>query len=138
MRVPELILDAWPVMEWLKGREPAVWLFRGIIDDAVDGRNTLSMCRINYGEVIYSIRKSLPPAEVELALKAFHQIPIRIDSVDDTLIDAAVELKSVYQISYADAFAASYAMRRGLALVTGDRELLPLAAVGLRLHWIGQ
>ena len=135
--VPELILDAWPVIEWIKGREPAVYLFRSLVDDAVDGRVALSMCRINYGEVIYSIRKWFPASEVQSALKAFHEIPIHINSIDDGLIDAAVDLKSVYAISYADAFAASYAMRKGLPLVTGDRELWPLAVIGLKLHWLG-
>jgi hypothetical protein len=49
----ELVLDAWPVLEWVKGREPARSLFHGIIENAVAGRISLSMFRINHGEVIY-------------------------------------------------------------------------------------
>src|ERR1035437_8218293 len=110
--VPELILDAWPILEWLKGREPSTSLFRTIVRDAIDDRNTLSMCRINYGEVIYSIRKSFPADRVDSALKAFGEIPIRLVSIGDALVDEAVALKANYPISYADAFAAAFAIRR--------------------------
>ena len=136
--VPELILDAWPILEWLKGREPTTSLFREIVQDAIGDRNTLLMCRINYGEVIYSIRKSFPADRVDAALRALGEIPIRLSPVDDALVDEAVGLKAIYPISYADAFAAAFAMRSKLPLVSGDPELLNLAPAGLQLYWVGK
>lgn len=133
----ELLLDAWPVLEWIKGREPCASLFQHTVEEAIAGRYALSMSRINYGEAIYSIRKSIPANTIEAALKAFREIPIRLHSVDDLLIDEAVDLKSVYAISYADAFAAALAIRCNLPLITGDPELRALAGAGLTLHWIG-
>ncbi len=135
--VPEVMLDAWPILEWLKGREPSSSAFRRIVEDAVANRIMLSMCRMNYGEVVYSVRKVFPAGKVETALSAFREIPIRLYSVDDLLVEEAAALEAIYPISYADAFAAALALRRGIPLVTGDREFQPLELIGLQLHWIG-
>jgi predicted nucleic acid-binding protein len=136
-KIPELVLDSWPVMEWLKGRQPATHLFREMLEDSFAGKVTLSMNRMNYGEVIYSIQKDIPKYLVEQSLKAFSKIPIRFYSVDDLLVEEAAALKSVYSISYADAFAAAQSMRLDVPLVTGDKEFRNLAKTGLKLHWVG-
>jgi ribonuclease VapC len=133
----ELVLDAWPVLEWLKGREPARSLFHKIIEDAFAGRVAVSMFRINRGEVIYSIRKDFPANRIDQALKAFAEIPIQIVSVDDGLVDDAVALKSICPISYADEFAAALAIRLKLPLITGDPELRRLSLADFRLEWVG-
>jgi predicted nucleic acid-binding protein len=132
----ELLLDAWPILEWLKGRQPASAAFRKLIEAAVSGQLAFSMCRMNYGEVLYSIKKDFPANRVESAKLAFFEIPIKLHSVDDLLIDEAVELKGVYSISFADAFAAALAPRLDLQLVTGDPEFLALKSIGLRLLWV--
>lgn len=133
-----LMLDAWPVLEWLKGRDPAKTKFRELLLDAEAGRLSLEMSRINHGEVRYSIIKDFPSARVSSALKALDEIPLLLHSVDDTLIDEAVVLKGQFKISYADAFAAAQAIRRNLPLVTGDKELRALETAGLvQLHWLG-
>jgi predicted nucleic acid-binding protein len=124
-------------MEWLKGREPAAGLFLAMIEDAFAGNVALSMSRMNYGEVIYSIRKDVEAHLRESALKAFLQIPIYFYSVDDLLVDEAAALKAVHKISYADAFAAALSMRLDLLVVTGDPEFLKLKAIGVKLHWMG-
>lgn len=137
VRGSELVLDAWPILEWLKGSEPARSAFHQIVEDALAGRVALSMSRINHGEVIYSIRKDFPANRIDQALKAFGEIPIQVHTVDDGLVDDAVALKSVYPISYADAFAVALAIRLRVAPVTGDPELRRLSLVDLRLQWIG-
>jgi ribonuclease VapC len=133
-----LVLDAWPVLEWVKGREPARSLFHRIVEGAVANRVLLSMSRINHGEVIYSIRKNFPANRIDQALEAFAEIPIRLYTVDDALVDEAVALKSGFPISYADAFAVSLAIRLRVPLVTGDPELRRLSLVDFRLEWIGK
>lgn len=95
------------------------------------------MSRMNYGEVVYSVRKDFPAERLEQILKAFREIPIHFYSVDDALVDEAAALKSLHAISYADAFAAALAMRLNLPLLTGDRELLVLRQMGLSIHWLG-
>jgi ribonuclease VapC len=124
-------------MEWLKGRQPMANKFLVMIEAAFAGDVSLSMSRMNYGEVIYSVRKDVAPHLRESALKAFLEIPIRFYSVDDLLVDEAAAIKAVHKISYADAFAAALALRLGLPVVTGDHEFLKLKAIGLQLHWVG-
>jgi len=133
----ELLVDSWPVMEWLKGRQPAATKFRELIEKTLAGEIVLSMSRMNYGEVIYSIRKDLPPHLREQGLTAFLQIPMRFYSVDDQLVDEAAALKAVHKISYADAFAAALGIRLNVPVVTGDPDFIKLNPIGLRLYWIG-
>lgn len=136
--LPELLLDSWPVMEWLKGRDPAFSSFKTILNDAFAGKTKLSMSRMNYGEVIYSIRKDFPVNLREQAAVAFEQLPIHLYSIDDQLVDEAAALKGVHKISYADAFAIAMAFRLRVPVVTGDTEFLGLKALGLRVHWVGK
>ena len=95
------------------------------------------MSRMNYGEVLYSIKKDFPENRIKQAAEAFRQIPIKFYSIDDALVDEAAELKAVYAISYADAFAAALSLRLDVLLATGDKELLALKTIGLKLHWMG-
>lgn len=133
----DLVLDSWPILEWLKARQPTAPLFREIVEAALTGGLVLSMSRINYGEVLYSVHKAFRISRIAQVLKAFHEIPIRFYSVDDTFVEEAAVLKSFHAISYADAFAAALAIRLDLPLLTGDKELLQLQSTGLKMYWLG-
>jgi ribonuclease VapC len=133
-----LLLDSWPVLEWLKGRQPATRVFSRLIAEAFAGEVSFAMSRMNYGEVLYSIRKNFPSDKIEAGTRAFLEIPIQFHSIDDLLVDEAAALKGDNPISYADAFAVALALRLDVPLVTGDKELLGLRAVGLKLLWMGQ
>jgi len=136
--VQHFIVDAWPVLEWAKGNQPAAARFTAIIEGAKQGKITLLMSRINHGEVVYLVRKDLTPEVSSSFLSRFGDLPISLLSVSDKLIDAAVELKSAFPISYADAFAAAQAMELSQPLLTGDRDFLKLRDAGLlQLHWLG-
>jgi predicted nucleic acid-binding protein len=123
-------------MEWWKKRQPASNAFQALVVNALADSLSLSMSRINYGEVVYSVRKDLPFRQEE-ALRAFLEIPIRIHSVDDLLVDEAVALKSVYSISYADAFAAALSLRLNIPLITGNTEFFNLRQIGLKIECLG-
>jgi predicted nucleic acid-binding protein len=126
-------------MEWIKLREPARTHFNRLIESAIRGESVMEMSRINYGEVIYTIRKTPDIVNPEEALRNFLSAPIRVCSIDDALVDEAVELKSKYPFAYADAFAAALAIRLGAPLVTGDNEFLALEKDGLlSLRWVGK
>ncbi len=126
------------MLEWMKGREPVCARFSLLARQALDGMVLLHMSRINYGETVYSIRKALDLPDSAHALRLLSLAPIHVHSVDDLLVDQAVELKSRYPISYADAFAAALAIRLDAPLVTGDTDFQVLEAEQrLRLRWIG-
>jgi uncharacterized protein len=131
-------LDSWPVLEWIKGRQPASERFMDLIVQSANRDITFAMSRINYGEVIYSIRKAPEILNRDAALEFFYCLLIEVHSAEDALVDAAVELKSRYSFSYADAFAAALAIKLNSPVVTGDQEFRVLEADGvLKLHWLG-
>jgi predicted nucleic acid-binding protein len=133
-----VVLDSWPVLEWIKRREPARTKFNELIGDAVSGRLVMAMTRINYGEVIYSLRKAPEIQNADEAIQQFLSAPIHIHSIDDRLVDEAVDLKSRYRFAFADAFAAALAIRLDVEVVTGDGEFRALEADGLlQLRWMG-
>lgn len=136
---PELlVLDSWPLLEWIKGREPGRTRFVALTREAMAGRVAFHMSRINYGEAIYSIRKAPEVADVPEALRRLQGAPIDLHTADDALVDEAVELKSNYPFSFADAFAAALAIRLNAPLVTGDFEFRRLEIDGLLvLRWVG-
>ncbi len=138
LEAERLVLDSWPILQWLKGREPVYSAFVALIDSAIVGEVQLHLSRINFGEVIYTVRKAPDIASVEGALRSFRAAPFVLHTIDDALVDEAVELKSHHGISYADAFAAALAVRLSVPLVTGDREFRKLEEDGLlELKWVG-
>jgi ribonuclease VapC len=114
--------------------------FREILENTKSGRTSLAISRINYGEIIYGVHKEpgWSIARKDRTLEVVSRLPLEIVSVPDSLVDAAVRLKSKYAISYADGFGASLAMERGLSLVTGDKDFRRLEVDGLlQLYWVG-
>ena len=136
----QLVLDAWPVLEWLKQKEPALTKFSFLLEEAEALRLRFSISRINYGEIIYSVHKEPDWSEEKKrrALAVISALDLDVVSVSDQLVDDAVGLKSRYRISYADAFAAALSMELRFPLATGDSELRALEHDGLiQLHWLG-
>jgi len=133
-----LVLDAWAIMAWLKGQEPAAGRVRRLLDAAANGGARLSMNIVNMGEVFYLSVKAKDAAYGERVLESLRARVAGIPASDE-LVWQAARLKARNAISYADAFAAATAMARGLPLVTGDPELQAMAAKeeGLTLEWIG-
>lgn len=133
------VLDSWPVLEWIKGRQPVSKKFFELITQSANYEIEFAMSRINQGEVIYSIHKAPEIGYPKQTLAVFSSLLIELHSIDDALVDDAVKLKSRYSFSYADAFAAALAMRLDAPLVTGDKEFRVLEADGLlQLHWLGK
>jgi len=133
-----LVLDAWPIMEWFRGREPAASAFSSLLTDAARGRISLCMSRMNLGEIYYMTAKAFGHATASALVQQLTVIFIEVVSVTDADVDAAARLKARYALSYADAFAAVLSMNRDAALVTGDsdfQKLLPTES--LRIHWLG-
>lgn len=137
----EIVLDSWPVIEWLRGNARVMQQMEILNARARQKLLRFSISRINFGEIVYIGRKDirLSPRELDHELAVFRSLGIEIVSVPDERVDAAVELKSKYNIAYADAFAAALAIERNAPLATGDVELRALEAAGLlQLHWISR
>lgn len=138
MAVPTFVLDAWPVLEWLKAKQPATERFRTLLKQAEADEIHLVMCRLNFGEVVYRIRKDFSEVDQAWSRDIIDKLPISLHSVSDSLVDDAASLKGSFAISYADAFAAALAAQLNQPLVTGDKDFFPLEKAGVvKLHWMG-
>jgi predicted nucleic acid-binding protein len=131
------VLDAWAILAWLKGEQPAAERVRTLLDENRRTGIKLVMNVVNLGEVFYLCVKARDLLYGERVLEALRR---RITSVpaSDALVFAAATLKSRHTISYADGFAAATAILRDAPLVTGDPELRQMAASEekLRVEWI--
>lgn len=134
----ELVLDAWAIMAWLKGQQPAAQRVRVLLDLASRREGKLFMNIVNLGEVFYLSVKARNLEYGETVLNNLHPL-IRTESASDELVMLAANLKARHAVSYADAFAAATAIVRAVPLVTGDPELRAVAAEEkkLELEWIG-
>jgi uncharacterized protein len=133
-----LILDSWPVMEWLKGRRPVADGFRLHLERAQSGSVHLLLSSINLGEIYYSCWKEWGEQRADAVLDQLRKHPIQIVHPTERAVLAAARVKAQYPVSYADAFAVVLAVEFGGAVLTGDQDFLPLAANGLaKVEWIG-
>jgi len=135
----DLVLDAWAVMVWLKGQQPAANRMRALLEAADRGEHRLSMSIVNLGEVFYLCVKARDVAYGRRVLETLHPRVMTI-SVHDELVMLAATLKARHPISYADGFAAATALLQAEPLVTGDPEMKAMAAKekALQLEWIGR
>jgi predicted nucleic acid-binding protein len=135
----DVVLDAWAIMAWLKGQQPAADRVRTLLDEAGHRQRKLAMNIVNLGEVFYLCVKAKDQAYGHSVLEALRPRLMKISASDD-LVMLAATLKSRNAISYADAFAAATAVLREAPLMTGDPELKAMAAAekALRVEWIGR
>jgi predicted nucleic acid-binding protein len=121
------VLDAWALLAFLQGEEPAAARVGAIIEKAGKGSLRLMISIVNLGEVYYRIGRTRGPAEANEALDSLNLLPWEILPADNETVIAAARLKMMHTLSYADAFAAIAAQAHKATLLTGDLELIALA-----------
>ncbi|MBN1656957.1 MAG: type II toxin-antitoxin system VapC family toxin [Anaerolineae bacterium] len=121
------VLDAWAVLAFLQGEEPAASRVRNLLEEAQGQEAALFLSIINLGEVVYRVGKVRGEAEASEILAQIRRLPITIVSASNDAVWAAVRYKMHHAISYADAFALATAESLGATLATGDPELIQLA-----------
>lgn len=128
------VLDSFAILAYLRG-EPGAEQVRQLLLSARAGEIRLSLCLVNYGEVLYiSERRGGRPAAEE-AIRIIDHLPLEIVSPDRDLTFAAAHLKAHHPISYADAFAAALAQRQDATLVTGDPKFQKVEG-WIRVEWL--
>ena len=135
----DLVLDAWAVMVWLKGQQPAADRMRALLEAAESREYRLLMNIVNLGEVFYLSAKARDLSYGRRVLETLHPRVVTI-SAHDELVMLAASLKARHAISCADGFAAATALLQDAPLVTGDPEIKAMAAAekALQLEWIGR
>lgn len=121
------VLDAWALLAFLQGEEPAASRVKGLLQEARNEKVILYVSILNLGEVYYRIGKTRGQSEADALMEELQLLPLIILPASNEDVMAAARLKMRYSISYADAFAASTTLQHGAILLTGDPELLELA-----------
>lgn len=121
-----IVLDAWALLAYLQGEEPAASRLRDLFKQAQSGNPEIFASLINVGEVYYRVGRRQGQDAADETLEELRLLPLTIlTPLAETVIDAA-RLKVHYALSYADAFAAATAQKRNATLWTGDAELLAM------------
>jgi ribonuclease VapC len=94
----------------------------GLLRDVLASGGRALMNAVNYGEIIYIIKRAFGDRKKIGCLAAIERLGIEILSVPNELIFRAAEYKAEFSISYADCFALASALENKAALVTGDPE----------------
>jgi predicted nucleic acid-binding protein len=129
------VLDASAVIAYLD-KEPGHEQVVDLLEKAGDGRATLFMAAVNWGEVLYAVenaRGAEKREEVELTL-ASH--PIVVVEVGQALAKRAARLKARKKLPYLDCFVAALAEERRATLVTCDRDFQRVEKE-VKVVWIG-
>lgn len=119
------VLDASALMIFLLDRPGAQRVAR-ILQLAKGSEFRARMSAVNWGEVVYSLRKIRGEAEAKRLILRVEQLPMTVASADQERATRAGELKAVHGLGYADSFAAGLAMELGATLVTADPEFQKL------------
>ena len=113
-----LCLDSWSLIAWLLGEEPSFSIVKGAL---AERRAVVSW--INLGEVAYIVERRFSADD---ALDVVGQLTAsaNVELPTIAIVLRAAAIKAGNRVSYADAFAIATAESHGVALVTGDPEIL--------------
>jgi ribonuclease VapC len=96
-----------------------------LVKKANDGDARLAISTVNWGEVLYSMAKTIGLHRATAELKTMSVYVESID-IDEALAEAAATIKLHYKLGYADCYAAALAMRMDATLVTSDPDFAKL------------
>jgi predicted nucleic acid-binding protein len=122
----KLVLDAWALLAFIQGEEPAASRVMQLIGQAEQKRVLLVMSWINLGEVYYNIGRQKGRDEARETLDEILLLPIGLHNVKKRDVLAAAENKMNFAMSYADAFAVALTQSLNATIVTGDPEIIGL------------
>ena len=120
-------LDAWAVLAWLDGDEPAA----GAVQEAFEAERPW-MSSLNIGEVACQIERRHGTREAAHVVGRLRAL-VALDEVTSDRVLAAAHINAAHPIAFTGCFAAATALARGATLFTGDPELLD-REIGCELH----
>jgi len=113
-----VVLDSWAVLRYLEGAEPAA----GVVADLLDEERP-AISWINLGEVLYIIQRLHGEDQAARTVHDLRAVTAPELPTPNRVLEAA-QIKGVYRMAYADAFAAATAVALNATLWSGDPELL--------------
>jgi ribonuclease VapC len=122
----KIVLDAWAIMAFLFGEEPAAKTVKDAFVKKDSSRASVHMSWINLGEVYYIVSRKKGPDQAHQVLEDIQLLPLTLHAPSKSDILSAANLKASHKLSYADAFAVSLAQEIHGTIYTGDPEIILL------------
>ena len=114
------MLDAWPIVEYYQGREPAV---SAVADLLGDRRRPRVMSVVNFTEVCSAISVRIGADAGARAARHLRRLIVLEDATRD-IAEVAARLKHAYYMALGDTFAVATAISHNAPVWTGDAEIL--------------
>lgn len=132
-----IVLDSFALIGYLENETFSARVEK-LLKQARKGKIRLYLHAIHLGEVYYITLREQSRELADLAYARIKAFPLQyIDVIDEEMLRTAARLKADYPISYADAFAASLAIVRHSALLTGDPEFRKLEkSENISIEWL--
>ena len=115
------VLDASALLRFIEDG-PGAGRVEDLINQAEDGRASLSVSSINWGEVYYVIYRAEGPSQAESFSAQFSILPIDVVEADRSRAEHAGRFRGKFRLPYADAFAAALTAEKTASLVTADYD----------------
>jgi predicted nucleic acid-binding protein len=122
------VLDSHALLAYFEGESSGATA-HALLRDAERRRVRVYLSLINWGEVLYIVRREKGEVAGHEIAARIDALPITLRGVDRALVQAAAMLKAQHRIAYADAFAAATAQQLNVPVVTGDPEFRHLERV---------
>lgn len=124
----EFVFDSYALIGYLKN-EIGAEIIEDFLKRAGEGEIRVYLNEINLGEVYYIIWKKRSEKVARESLAICLNFPLIFVLPNHDFILKAAELKSRYNISYADAFCLQTAIEKKCPIVTGDPEFFSVPHV---------
>ncbi|MDR3459476.1 MAG: type II toxin-antitoxin system VapC family toxin [Verrucomicrobiae bacterium] len=128
------VLDSWALMA-LFNDEPGAEAVEKVLEQAVADRHKLLMSVVNWGEVYYSVLRTVSSAMAEQKAREIATMPIEIIYADFQQTHQAAIFKGTKKMSYADCFGAALAKIRNAEFLTGDPEFKEVEKE-IKIDWL--
>ena len=113
------VLDASAVLRYLENGPGAITVEQ-LIHDANNSACEIAISAVNWGEVLYVLRRKLGLPHAMSVAKSLRSLPVSITQAGEAEAESAADFKDRYSIAYADCFAAALADATAATLVTAD------------------
>lgn len=118
------VLDASAVLRYVEGG-PGATTVEQILQDARNAACEVLISAVNWGEVLYVLRRKLGHSDAALTTRDLRSLPMLIVAAGEGDAERAAEFKERYLIAYGDCFAAALTTGSGATLITSDFDFTP-------------
>lgn len=131
------VFDSYAVLAYL-GDEKGATVVVDYLSQALEEKKNIFISSVNWAEVGYQCIRRQGVAGWKSIQARLLEFPIQIIETDPSQTEKAAEFKAEHKMSLADAYAASLAVQKRAALLTGDPEFKAVEAKLKKIIWLNE